>query len=248
MSRRTGFIAMGVIVTISILYSGAWAVQRLAPESSPVARGAAYAQVKGCIECHGDPENALADVSGMDCSSQNKSPGHPDFDAECTDLMAYFGIVRLSRSFDDRARNGMVNPLIVGEHLVRKYHCFQCHGQMGQGGFENAKSFKGYVPGYFGNDFILLTNNSDPKSVRDWIMHGMDSAILETPVTGRIAAYFFGRQAVNMPSYQSLDPEEIEILAKYVIALNKLGPMTVETIRLYDQQSRLADSFTGINP
>jgi cytochrome c553 len=248
MTRRAGFIAIGVIVTISLLYSGAWSMQRVAPESSPAARGAAYAQTKGCVGCHGDPENVLVDISGMDCASLNKLPSHPDFDMDCTDLMAYFGTVRLSRNFDDRAKNGMVNPLIAGEHLVRKYHCFQCHGQMGQGGFKNAGSFKGYVPGYFGNDFKLLTNNANPESVRAWITHGMDSEIVETPVTGRIAAYFFGRQAVNMPSYQSLDSEEIEILVNYVIALNQFGPMTVKTIRLYDQQSRSADSFTSINP
>jgi len=239
-------IALVLLVTTGILYGGNWTVQRVAPESSPVARGAAYAQVKGCVGCHGDPGNSVPDASGMDCSNLSKMPGHPDFDVDCTDLMAYFETVRLRRSFDDRARFGLTNPLIAGEHLVRQYHCFQCHGPLGQGGFKNAKSFKGYVPGYFGNDFKLLTNNADLESVRDWIMHGMDSAILDTPVTGRIAAYFFDRQVVNMPSYNSLDPEEIEILVNYVITLNQFGPMTVNTIRSYGQQSRQTGTFTSV--
>lgn len=102
----------------------------------------------------------------------------------------------------------------------------------------NAKSLKGYVPGYFGSDFEILTENADPASVGEWIMYGTNSAILKKPVTGRIAKFFFERQAVHMPSYKSLEPKEIDILINYVIALNRLGPMTAKIVRSYGEQSR----------
>jgi hypothetical protein len=101
------------------------------------------------------------------------------------------------------------------------------------------------VPGYFGADFKTLTRNADPASVREWIMHGMDSEILERPVIGRIAGFFFRRQAVSMPSYKSLEPEEVEILVNYVIALNEFGPMTAEIVRSYGEQSRSTEGLEG---
>ena len=210
----------------------------MAPESAPVARGAAYAAVRGCVECHGDPENPLADANDEACSDVNLMPWHPDYDADCTDVFAYFETVRLRRKFSDHAQVSMDSPLITGESLARKYHCFNCHGHLGQGGFKNSKSLKGYVPGYFGSDFKDLTRNANPDSVRQWIMYGMDAAILEKPLSGRIAKFFFSRQAVSMPSYKSLEPEEIDILVNYVIALHRLGPMTARTVRSYGERSR----------
>jgi len=233
-----------VVVLLSVV---AWASYRMAPESAPVARGAAYAQIRGCVECHGDPASPLADAVDENCSNVNKLSWHPDYDVECTDVMAYFETVRLRRSFDDRSKIGIDNPLIVGEQLARTYHCFQCHGHLGQGGFENAKSLKGYVPGYFGSDFRTLTGDANPDSVREWIMHGMDSTILEEPVLGRVAAFYFGRQAIGMPSYKSLEPEEIEILVNYVIALHQFGPMTAEIVRSYGERSRSTEALASFN-
>ena len=234
--RSTKFFVL-IVPTFVLLFVLAWASDRMAPESAPVARGAAYAQIRGCVECHGDPANPRADANDESCSNVNRISWHPEYDSECTDLMAYFETVRLRRSFDDRSKTGIDSPLIAGEHLARTYHCFQCHGHLGQGGFKNAKSLKGYVPGYFGSDFKTLTRNTNPDSVRAWIMHGMDSTILEEPVLGRVAAFFFGRQAVGMPSYKSLEPEEIEILVNYVIALHRFGPMTAKIVRSYGEQS-----------
>jgi mono/diheme cytochrome c family protein len=245
---NTRMISLTILVALTglALWTISWISQRMAAESAPVARGAAYAQVKGCVECHGDPQNPIADANDDDCSDVNQMSWHPDYEVACSDVMAYFETVRLARNFDDRLRLDEGNPLIAGEHLVRQYHCFQCHGHLGQGGFKNDKSFKGYVPGYFGSDFKLLTRNADPQSIRQWITHGMDSAIVETPFTGRIAAFFFKRQAVNMPSYKSLDAEEIEILVIYVMALHQFGPMTAQSIRAYDRQSRLSNDLTSI--
>ena len=236
-----------VLIVPALLFLAAWASDRMAPESAPVARGAAYAQVRGCVGCHGDPDKPLADANDSQCSNQNNLAWHPDYAVECADVMAYFETVRLRKSFDDRARNNMDNPLFAGEHLARQYHCFNCHGHLGQGGFNNSKSLKGYVPGYFGSDFKVLTRNADPESVRMWIMNGMYSAILDSPVSGRIAAFFFDRQAVAMPSYKSLEPEEIETLVNYVIAINRFGPMTAETIRSYGQQTRPSHSLTSLD-
>jgi cytochrome c553 len=234
--RPTTFFAL--IVSVPILVFLSWAISRMSPESAPVARGAAYAEVRGCVECHGDPDNSFADTNDRDCSNVNTMSWHPEYVVECADVMAYFETVRLRRNIEARAQFNIDSPLTAGEQLARKYHCFQCHGHLGQGGFKNAKSLKGYVPGYFGSDFTALTRNADPDSVREWIMHGMDSAILEKPVTGRIAAFFFRRQAVSMPSYKSLEPEEIEILANYVIALHRFGPMTANIVRSYGERSR----------
>ena len=78
-------------------------------------------------------------------------------------------------------------------------------------------------------------------------MHGMDSTILEEPVLGRVAAFFFGRQAVGMPSYKSLEPEEIEILVNYVIALHQYGPMTAKIVRSYGEQSRSTEGLVSFD-
>ena len=217
----------------------------MVPESAPVARGADYAAVRGCVACHGVPENPLADANDQACSDVNMLSGHPQYDVECTDVMAYFETVRLSRNFRRRKHFSTDSPLAAGEYLARKYHCFQCHGHLGQGGFKNAKSLKGYVPGYFGSDFDGLTRNSNPDSVRQWILYGMDSAILEKPFTGPIAKFFFGRQAVSMPSYKSLDPKEIDILVSYVIALHDYGAMTAQSVRSYGERAQSTEVLVG---
>lgn len=230
-----------------LLFVLTWAGIRMVPETAPVARGAAYAQIRGCVGCHGDPENPLADANDKNCSNVNRYSWHPDYDVECTDVFAYFETVRLRKSFDERAKLDYDNPLFAGEKLARTYHCFQCHGHLGQGGFGNAKSLKGYVPGYFGADFMALTNNASPDSVREWIMHGMNSTILEEPLLGEIAAFFFRRQAVSMPSYMSLQPDEIEVLVHYVIAINEFGPMTADIVRSYGERSRSRGSLISFD-
>lgn len=236
-----------IVAAGGLLFTITWLSFRLAPESAPVARGAAYAQVRACVGCHGNPENPLADANDKNCANENRFTWHPEYDVECTDVMAYFAAVSLRRSIDDRAKLDNDNPLIAGEKLARKYHCFQCHGHLGQGGFRNANSLKGYVPGYFGLDFMALTNSAAPDSVREWIMHGMNSTIIEKPVIGGIAAFFFRRQAVKMPSFKSLDPKEIDVLVKYVIAIHEFGPMTADIVRAYGEQSRAKGSLVGFD-
>lgn len=215
----------------------AWAWYRVAPESAPVARGAKYAHFRGCIECHGQPDNPIADANDQACSDKNHMPWHPEYNVDCSDVLAYFETVRLAKTFQVRLQDNSQNLLISGEQLARKYHCFNCHGQLGQGGFRNSRSFKGYVPGYFGKDFRILTENATTDSVRQWIMYGVDPAILNKPILGRIAKAFFDRQAIRMPSFKSLESEEIEILVNYVIALNQYGPMSASMVRSYARDS-----------
>ncbi len=227
-------------VSVALIFACVWVLSRLAPESAPIARGAAYAGVRGCVDCHGDPDKTQPDANKSDCSEVNDHAWHPSYGVSCSDAMSYFAAIRLRRSVDERTSIGFQNPLIAGELLARKYHCFQCHGELGQGGFANAGSLKGYVPGYFGNDFKLLTQQGDPVSIRSWIENGMDGYILREPLTGRIAKFFFARQAVSMPSFRSLPEEEIQTLVSYVQALSSYGPMTAATVRAYGEQSRYA--------
>jgi mono/diheme cytochrome c family protein len=227
---------MSVALLLWILFS--FALAHVAPESSPVARGAEYAQSRGCVACHGDVGNPSPDSSGSECSAINAVAAHPDYPVRCSDVMAFFEAVRLRRSFAERVEPHTGNLLGTGESLARKYHCFQCHGYMGQGGFRNAGALKGYVPGFFGSDFIGLTRNGDPDSVRAWIVNGVDSSLVDEPLTGTVAAFFLGRQAVKMPAFGSLETSEIDALVRYVIALSDHGPMTAESLRAYGEKAR----------
>ena len=232
--------SLAALCTGVLIFTLLWTIIRIYPESSPVARGANYAESKNCTECHGDPDNSFPDSKVGACFSTNRRPSHPDYKVDCSDAMAYFEAVRIRRNFNDRAKAETGGLLISGERLVRKYHCFQCHGELGQGGFKNLKSLKGYIPGYFGNDFRVLTRDGDPDSVREWIANGLDHEIIETPFIGKVAEFYFDRQAINMPKYNSLDSEEIETLVNYVIAINQYGPMTADVVRSYGVDSQSA--------
>ena len=241
--RASSLRSFSIFVLLSAtLLLVVWALYRIAPESAPVARGAKYAHFRGCIECHGNPDNPLPDSNGKNCADRNQLPEHPEYDVGCADVLAYFETIRLRKTFETRFQankeGNKQNLLILGEQLARRYHCFNCHGQLGQGGLANSRSLKGYVPGYFGRDFRILTRNADPESVRQWIMYGVDPTILDNPLTGRIATFFFARQAIHMPSFKSLDPDEIDLLVNYVIALNRYGPMSATVIRAYAKDSK----------
>jgi hypothetical protein len=225
-----------IVTAIVLLVLFGWIAYRIVPESSPVARGAEFAEDISCDQCQIDLIYLQTKESDRECQNKNKISSLLDSGTECTDVIAYLETGHLLRNFKDRVQNNIDNPVIAGEKLARKYYCFQCHGQLGQGGFKNSRSLKGYIPGYFGRDFETLTRNADPDSVREWITQGVDPKIFENPFTGWIAEFFFRRQAINMPSYKSLDPEEIEILVNYVITLHKFGPMTAETVRLYGER------------
>lgn len=210
-----------------------WLGVQLYPESTPVARGATYTYTGGCIDCHGQLVDAPSDSPGLECTGASIEPTHPQYKGQCRDLLAYFEAVRLKRSFSKRVNSRNPNRLLQGERLAREYNCFQCHGELGQGGFRNAGALKGYIPGYFGDDFAQLTRGGNAESVRAWISQGIDPALYDYPIRGPIAEFFIGHQAVSMPRFGTLPDSKIQLLTEYVIALNSFGEMDATSIRAY---------------
>jgi mono/diheme cytochrome c family protein len=116
--------------------------------------------------------------------------------------------------------------LVAGDQLARQNGCYQCHGELGQGGVANPDSFKGYIPGFQGKDFLKLTNDGDRSEVLHWIDHGRGRAV-EAGLFGRIAKKYFDGQAIPMPGYRDqLATAEKELLADYLLLLNKSGPLS----------------------
>ena len=169
----------------------------------------------------------------MRCSEKAPTSTHPKYTGDCSDLLAYFEAVAVKRTFRARVESGTPNTLLQGEYLARTYGCFQCHGELGQGGLRNAGALKGYVPGYFGNDFRALTRGGSTDSVKAWITKGVDPALIDRPVTGRIARFFLQHQAISMPKYATLPDAEIRLLTAYVVKLSQFGEMDAQKIRAY---------------
>lgn len=120
--------------------------------------------------------------------------------------------------------------LVAGDLLARQNGCYQCHGELGQGGVANPDSFKGYIPGFFGEDFRKLTANGDRTEILHWIDHGRGQAV-ETGLLGRMAKKFIDGQAIPMPGYRDqLTTAEKELLADYLLLLNKTGPLSAREI------------------
>ncbi len=205
------------------------------PESAAVARGTTFAYMGGCIECHGQPGDDFPDDAALECAGKGLEPTHPHYEGACRDLLAYFESVRLKRTFSQRSNSRYPNRLLQGERLAREYNCFQCHGELGQGGFRNAGALKGYIPGYFGDDFARLTRGGNAESIRAWISQGIDPALFDYPIKGPIAAFFIEHQAVSMPKFGTLPDDNIRVLTDYVIALHKFGEMDAKSIRAYSQ-------------
>lgn len=239
---QTGILTC-VIAVVAVFMP--WSL-RLVPESSPVERGAAAANSYGCIDCHGKSEPGFPDDVDLSCTNIRVSSSHPDYAGRCSDLLAYFEVVRLKRTFPARLESANPNRLLVGESLARQYNCFQCHGELGQGGFRNAGALKGYIPGYFGNDFALLTRDGDTESVQNWIRQGIDPAIFSRPLEGTIAEFFIDRQEISMPIFGTLPDSTIRILADYVISLNQLGAMDAGAIRAYSEQTQMGQ-YSKVN-
>jgi mono/diheme cytochrome c family protein len=119
---------------------------------------------------------------------------------------------------------------VQGDRLSRKFGCYQCHGELGQGGVANPGSFKGYIPGFFGNDFLKLTAQGDRSEILHWIDHGRGQAI-ESGLAGKLAKRYFDGQAIPMPGYRDqLSPPEKELLADFMLLINKSGPLSAKEI------------------
>ena len=196
---------------------------RLAPESSPIARGAAHAAKHQCSDssCSGEQISAAIACRNIEVGTS------------CADVTAYWQAIRLRQDLSQRLQVAPNNRLLAGERLARELNCFQCHGQLGQGGLANAGAFKSYVPGYFGNDFRILTDGGRKEVVQEWIETGNAIVLTDQPLTGWIARLFLERQAISMPRFSSLAADEIDLLADYVIALNGFGPLDARGLTRY---------------
>jgi mono/diheme cytochrome c family protein len=125
-------------------------------------------------------------------------------DAQLADLIAYL-----------RATSGQLLPdeglAMKGAELAIELDCFACHGPMGAGGEPNPGSFKGYIPGFWGDDFDELVRDDD--ELREWIAEGHLDRIANHPIGG----VYFKRQRIQMPAYgQFIRPEDVDALVAYV--------------------------------
>jgi mono/diheme cytochrome c family protein len=124
---------------------------------------------------------------------------------------------------------------VAGDALSRRHGCYQCHGELGQGGVANPDSFKGYIPGFQGKDFLKLTADGDRAEILHWIDQGRGRAIESGPL-GRIAKRFLDGQAIPMPGYREhLTTDEKELLADYLLLLNKTGPLSASELERLTQ-------------
>jgi mono/diheme cytochrome c family protein len=123
---------------------------------------------------------------------------------ELDDLMAYL-----------RAVSGLLVPpdelAAKGQDLAYRLGCFHCHGPMGAGGGPNPGSFKGYIPGWWGNDFADLVRSDD--ELRAWILDGTIARLQEDFV----GSHFLRNQRVYMPAYRAfITDEQLSALVAYV--------------------------------
>ena len=120
--------------------------------------------------------------------------------------------------------------LVLGDALSRKHGCYQCHGELGQGGVMNPESFKKIIPGFFGEDFLELTNGGDREEILHWIDHGRGRD-LESGLMGFLATGFLDGQAISMPAYRDhLTKSEKAVLTEFLLYLNKAGPLTAKEL------------------
>jgi mono/diheme cytochrome c family protein len=98
-----------------------------------------------------------------------------------------------------------------GMDTAHEVGCFDCHGPMGTGGVNNPGSLKGYVPGFFGEDYHELV--ADDAELRQWIENGISDRFAKHLIAGRIIK----GQALKMPAYaEHLSDEELDSVVALV--------------------------------
>jgi mono/diheme cytochrome c family protein len=130
-------------------------------------------------------------------------------DAEVSDLVVYI-----------RAVSALLVPeeelAAKGHELAHKLGCFQCHGPMGARGPSNPGSFKGYIPGWWGEDFKDLVRDDD--ELRAWIRDGQIQRLRDHPIAHR----FIDAQRVSMPAYRDfLSEADLAAIMRYVRWVNE---------------------------
>jgi len=119
-----------------------------------------------------------------------------------------------------RAVSGLVTPpdevAAQGQELAYRFACFHCHGPMGAGTSKNPGALKGYIPGWWGNDFRDLVRNDD--ELREWIVEGTIARLRNSP----LARHFIESQRVYMPAYRDfLNEQQLTALMRYVRWINE---------------------------
>ncbi len=224
-------------------------VDHLRPESSPAARGAELARELDCGACHRaalrggdpgapslfagsrDPDTLTRRLREVDAHPRDLSP------ARVAALAAWIALVQYE---NDRAATPFATEGLAGVEALARRHCFSCHGELGQGGVANPGSLKGYVPGFFGHDYDLLTLGDHPDVVREWIRDGVPRFFHLGVGPLRPALWFTRRQQVKMPGYADrLTPRQQEDLAGYLSLLRRLGPMDAAGVARYRARAGL---------
>lgn len=142
-------------------------------------------------------------------------------DSEIEDLVSF---VALAQYGQIASRSG---DLPRGEAIARRYGCYTCHGELGQGGVGNPGSLKGYIPGFFGEDFRALTRNGNRQDIREWILAGHSGYFWNQGFAAFSPGRFFTRrQAIQMPAFRGfISDDEVEPLVDHLIELKDRGPL-----------------------
>jgi mono/diheme cytochrome c family protein len=238
------WLAGGTIAVASLAGALAWTLRgHVLPEHAPMERGLRAARALGCWDCHRDAARGgrLADAGAPSLlagrpdpdalvRSLRAAPHDPALDArQVADLAAWLAVARLEAERAD-GRAAAAHAVGAAERLARR-NCFGCHGELGQGGVANPGSLKGYVPGFFGRDYDLLTHDGDPAVVRQWIVDGEPAFFRSGLHPG---PWLTARQQVRMPAYRGLlRPGEVDALVRYLTLLRALGPLDAEGVARY---------------
>jgi len=124
--------------------------------------------------------------------------------SEVDDLVRYVQAVARFGVLDD--------PLAQeGRELAWRMGCFGCHGPEGRGGVRNPGSYRGYIPGWDGDDWAELVRDDD--EFRQWVRDGASDRLRGNPA----ARVFLDGQAIRMPAYRALlDETQLDALLAYV--------------------------------
>ncbi|MFZ0426867.1 MAG: c-type cytochrome [Acidobacteriota bacterium] len=150
-------------------------------------------------------------------------------DSQIEDLVSFVALAQYGQ-MAERSED-----LPKGEALARRFACYTCHGELGQGGVGNPRSLKGYIPGFFGEDFRALTENGKRQDIREWILDGHSRYFWNQGFAGFYPGrYFTERQAIRMPAFRDfLSDDEVETLVDHLIELMNRGPLNAEALIAY---------------
>ena len=245
--------ASSVTIALILLLITGWLLwsSAAAAEETPYIRGAALIDTHGCLACHSGnlmgamkvpplrgcelPEEEFQAWVLYGCPqaqpgrAQQSRFGMPAYEGhldpeDVQDILAWSQIA--GHEVPDQAA---LSDLARGEQVALKAGCFDCHGPLGQGGIKNTGSFTGAIPGFSGEQFKHLCDDGDPAAIEEWIRHGTSERFLSGEPLAGLGRSFMSSQLTKMPAYQDiLSDEEIELLVRYCLHINSLGPMSAE--------------------